>query len=91
MAEGPEHRGSDWQGATPRGELMRTEPAIRAAATTSTTRAAFLSQLIAERFHLDPQRERRRAPVPFAIDIYAAAQQQAVRRLPPGYRKTVVV
>jgi hypothetical protein len=52
--------------------------------------AAFISQLIAERQHLPPQRERRRAPVDIALGCYEAAGQQAVRRMPPGYRKTVL-
>ncbi len=52
--------------------------------------AAFISQLIAERQHLPPQRERRRAPMAEAVICYGHAAEQSVRRLPPGYRKTVV-
>jgi hypothetical protein len=52
--------------------------------------AAFISQLIAERQHLPPQRERRRAPMAEAVSCYGHAAEQAVRRLPPGYRKTIV-
>lgn len=53
--------------------------------------AEFLSQLIAERDHLPPQRERRRAPVDFALDTYDSTTRHAVRRMPPGYRKTLVI
>ena len=48
--------------------------------------ADFLSQLIAERQHLAPQRERRRAPVGQAVDAYANGSKIAVRRMPAGYR-----
>lgn len=50
----------------------------------------FLSQLIAEHQHLPPQRERRRAPVGEAVDAYANGGKIAVRRMPAGYRKTIV-
>ncbi|MDR3474879.1 MAG: hypothetical protein P4M09_24780 [Devosia sp.] len=53
-------------------------------------RAAFLSQLIAERLHLPPQRARRRATAELAVSSYASAAAEAVRRLPPGYRKTLL-
>ncbi len=56
----------------------------------STPRAAFLSQLIAERHHLAPQRARRRAPVAQAVDAYATGGKATVLRLPAGYRKTVI-
>jgi hypothetical protein len=52
--------------------------------------ADFLSQLIAERQHLAPQRERRRAPVGQAVDAYANGGRIAVRRMPVGYRTTIV-
>ena len=55
----------------------------------TTGRAAFISQLLAERHHLPPQRERRRAPVEVAISSYDAALRQAIRRLPPGYRRNL--
>lgn len=50
----------------------------------------FLSQLIAERHHLPPQRERRRAPVGEAVNAYANGGRIAVRRVPAGYRTTIV-
>lgn len=63
----------------PRPTLLRLSP-----------RAAFLSQLIAERQHLAPQRQRRQLPPLQAVDAYAAGAGIAVRRLPAGYRRTVV-
>ena len=53
--------------------------------------AEFISQLIAERDHLPPQRARRRASVEVAVTSYDATAAQTVRRLPPGYRRTLVV
>ncbi|MDB5539885.1 MAG: hypothetical protein JWQ89_1612 [Devosia sp.] len=50
----------------------------------------FLSQLIAERQHLPPQRERRRVAVGEAVDAYANGGKIAVRRVPAGYRTTIV-
>jgi len=50
----------------------------------------FLSQLIAERQHLPPQRERRRAPVGEAVNAYDRGARIAVRRMPAGYRTTIV-
>jgi hypothetical protein len=49
-------------------------------------KAAFLSQLIAERHHMATQRARRRAPLAEVLRTYDAAGRIAVRRLPPGYR-----
>lgn len=64
----------------PRPSLMRSAP-----------EAAFISQLLAARERLDTQRIRRRAPVNIAVDAYRAGSTIAVRRLPQGYRRTVVV
>ncbi|MDV3252127.1 hypothetical protein DevBK_12370 [Devosia sp. BK] len=50
----------------------------------------FISQLIAARDWLPPQRERRRASVDRAVGAYAQSAAIAVRRMPEGYRKTVV-
>lgn len=55
-----------------------------------TPRAAFLSQLIAERHHLAPQRARRRAPIAQAVDAYRIGGGVTMVRMPAGYRKTVV-
>jgi hypothetical protein len=49
-------------------------------------KAAFLSQLIAERYHLATQRTRRQAPVAEALRSYDAGERIAIRRLPAGYR-----
>jgi len=53
--------------------------------------AAFLSQLIAERDRLAPQRTRRRAPLGTALASYGSTARQAIRRLPPGYRTALTV
>ncbi|HVW92650.1 MAG TPA: hypothetical protein VHB74_08580 [Devosia sp.] len=53
--------------------------------------AAFLSQLIAERDRLAPQRARRRAPLGTALASYGSTARQAIRRLPPGYRTALTV
>ena len=53
--------------------------------------AAFVSQLIAAREHLPSQRERRTASVDRAVGAYRQGAGIAVRRMPEGYRKTVVV
>lgn len=50
----------------------------------------FISQLIAQRQHLPVQRERRRAPVGEAVSAYAKGSRIAVRRMPAGYRTTIV-
>ena len=52
--------------------------------------AAFVSQLIAARDHLPPQRERRTASVDRAVGAYRQGAGVAVKRMPEGYRKTVV-
>jgi hypothetical protein len=54
-------------------------------------RAAFISQLIAERQHLPIQRQRRQSTVDVALDAYGATERNAVVRLPPGYRTTLLV
>lgn len=48
--------------------------------------ADFISQLIAERDQLPVRGESARG----AVGAYAAAGRSAVRRMPAGYRKTVV-
>lgn len=52
--------------------------------------AAFVSQLIAAREHLPVQRERRTASVDRAVGAYRQGAGITVRRMPEGYRKTVV-
>ncbi len=53
------------------------------------TGASFISQLIAERQHLPPQRQRRRASIDTAVDAYRTGA--AIARMPLGYRKTKIV
>ena len=45
----------------------------------------FLSQLIAERDRLPPQRLRRRAPLSAALSAYGEGERRDVRRLPKGF------
>jgi hypothetical protein len=52
-------------------------------------KAAFISQLIAERHHLATQRAKRQAPVGEVLRTYDAGGKIAVRRLPPGYRMSI--
>jgi hypothetical protein len=63
----------------PRPTLARTSP-----------KAAFISQLIAERQNLPVQRARRRATVNDAVDAYATGARASTLRMPTGYRKTIV-
>ena len=65
-------------------------PAERVAPFRHAPHADFLSQLLAARQHLPPQRERRRAAVGVAVTAYDEGGKRAVRRLPPGYRRTIV-
>lgn len=65
--------------ARPRPSLLRTE-----------TTAAFVSQLLAERGNLAPQRSRRRGSTEGAIGAYADGAKVAVKRMPLGYRTTIV-
>jgi hypothetical protein len=53
--------------------------------------SAFVSQLIAERDHMAPQRTRRRATVGVAVGAYDTGSRIAIRRLPPGYRTSMDV
>lgn len=57
----------------------------------SSAAAAFLSQLLAARSRLDPQRVLRRAPIGIALDAYRTGSAITVRRMPTGYRKTLVI
>lgn len=65
--------------AGPRPSLARTE-----------TMAAFVSQLLAERERLPPQRARRRETAEGAVGAYAKSAKVAVKRMPMGYRTTIV-
>jgi hypothetical protein len=52
--------------------------------------ASFLSQLIAERQRLAPQRLRRRATPAVATGTYQSAAVVAERRLPVGHRRNLL-
>ena len=67
-------------------EASRPRPSLKRAETT----AAFVSQLLAARANLAPQRSRRRGTSEGAIGAYAAVAKVAVRRMPAGYRTTIV-
>ena len=63
----------------PRPSLRRTD-----------TAATFVSQLLAERANLPPQRSRRRGSAEGAIGAYADGAKVAVKRMPLGYRTSIV-
>lgn len=63
----------------PRPSLLRSE-----------TTAAFVSQLLAGRANLAPQRARRRGSAEGAIGAYAAGAKVSVKRMPLGYRTSIV-
>lgn len=52
--------------------------------------AAFVSQLLAERAQLPPQRARRRGNTEGAIGAYADGAKVAIKRMPMGYRTMIV-
>lgn len=54
------------------------------------TAAAFVSQLLAERAQMAPQRARRRGNAEGAIGAYSDGAKVAVKRMPLGYRTTIV-
>lgn len=54
------------------------------------TAAAFVSQLLAERAQLPPQRARRRGNAEGAIGAYSDGARVAVKRMPAGYRMTIL-
>ena len=64
--------------ARPRPSLHRSE-----------TTAAFVSQLLAARANLAPQRARRRGNAEGAIGAYADGARVAVKRMPVGYRTSI--
>ncbi|NGP16370.1 hypothetical protein [Devosia aurantiaca] len=64
----------------PRPSLARSAPT-----------AAFVSQLIAARDRMAPQRVRRQGTPEAATSAYNNGARIAERRMPAGYRKTVVV
>jgi hypothetical protein len=70
---------------------VRTGPAQpRPSLARSTAGAAFVSQLIAERDRLPPQRARRVGTPEGAIGAYSRGARLGERRMPAGYRTSVV-
>lgn len=67
------------EAARPRPSLYRTE-----------TRAAFVSQLLAARANMAPQRARRRGTAEGAIGAYADGAKIGIKRMPPGYRTAIL-
>jgi hypothetical protein len=68
------------------GRAAPAQPAIRTASS-----AAFVSQLLAARERLAPQRSRRLAPTEIALGAYAEGETRGVRRLPAGSYRTRIV
>ena len=73
------------------GPLVTTDSRSGFSSYRGAPKAAFLSQLIAERHHLATQRAKRQAPVAEALRTYDAGGKIGIRRLPPGYRMSVDV
>ena len=67
-------------------EASRPRPSLAR----SQTGAAFVSQLLAARANLAPQRQRRRGTNEGAIGAYADSARTAIKRMPAGFRKSVV-
>lgn len=67
-------------------EATRPRPSLRR----DQTMASFVSQLLAERNNLAPQRARRRNSAEGAIGAYADGARIAVKRMPIGYRTTIL-
>ncbi|KFC65425.1 hypothetical protein FF80_02832 [Devosia sp. LC5] len=56
----------------------------------SQTGAAFASQLLTGRAQLSLQRPGQRPPLEGAIGLYASRARATQRRMPPGYRKSLL-
>ena len=67
-------------------EPSRERPSLKR----SGTAAAFISQLLAERNNMAPQRARRRSTAEGAIGAYTSGAKVAVKRMPLGYRTSIV-
>lgn len=68
-------------------ETQRPRPSL--ARTTST--ATFVSQLLVERTRPATALPRRNLAVEGALGAYSAGAQRGIRRMPQGYRKSVLV
>jgi hypothetical protein len=67
-------------------EVASARPSLAWSAPT----AAFISQLIAARDHMPAQRARRTTSVDRAVGAYHRGASITDRRMPEGYRKTVL-
>jgi hypothetical protein len=67
------------------------ERAPRPSLARSSAEAAFVSQLLAARERMAPQRQRRVATNERAIGAYGSSARLGERRMPIGYRKTMIV
>ncbi|KRA44748.1 hypothetical protein [Devosia sp. Root635] len=67
-------------------DAPRPRPSLRRSETT----AAFVSQLLAARANLAPQRARRRGNADGAVGAYADGANVVVKRMPLGYRTSIV-
>lgn len=66
-------------------EAQRQRPSLAR----SQISASFVSQLLAARQNLAPQRVRRRSSVDGALDAYRSGASISVVRMPQGYRKSL--
>ena len=67
-------------------EAPRPRPSLKRSEVT----ASFVSQLLAAQGNLPPQRARRRNTAEGAIGAYASGAKIAVKRMPMGYRTSIV-
>ena len=75
----------------PTAQLVPTAaPGAKPSLLRNETAAAFVSQLLAERANLAPQRARRRGSAEGAIGAYSAGARVAIKRMPMGYRTSIV-
>jgi hypothetical protein len=70
--------------------VAKTPAAARPSLAFSAPTAAFVSQLIAARAHMPTQRARRMGTPEGAVGAYGQTARLTQRRMPQGYRKTVV-
>lgn len=70
--------------------VAQTSAAPRPSLASSAPTAAFVSQLIAARAHMPGQRARRNGTAEGAVGAYGQTARLTQRRMPQGYRKTVV-
>lgn len=54
------------------------------------TTATFISQVLAERHNLAPQRAKQRTSPEGAVGAYSTGAKIAVKRMPMGYRTSIV-